>query len=112
MRGSWMRGRIGSGSISLAMVRRGVLGLLAASAMGPLAAADWPQWRGPQRNGISAETGWQRWPATGPKRLWAAQVGEGFSAVAVKGGRVYTMGNADRKSTRLNSSHLVISYAV
>jgi outer membrane protein assembly factor BamB len=63
-------------------------------------AADWPQWRGPQRNGISAETGWQtRWPDAGPRRLWTARVGEGFAAVAVQEGRVYTVGNAGEKDT-------------
>lgn len=55
-------------------------------------AADWPQWRGPRRDGIARETGWH-WPAVGPRRLWSAQVGEGFSSVAVSRGRLYTMGN-------------------
>ena len=60
--------------------------------------ADWPQWRGPARNGISTETNWlSQWPASGPKRLWTAQVGQGFSSVAVKAGRVYTMGNDGRQ---------------
>jgi outer membrane protein assembly factor BamB len=72
--------------------------LLVGLAAGPLKAADWPQWRGPQRNGISAETGWlTRWPAAGPKRLWSARVGEGFSSVAVAGGRVYAIGNASNQ---------------
>src|SRR5687768_9795650 len=57
--------------------------------------ADWPQWRGPNRNGISAETGWT--PTSNPRRVWSAQVGQGFSSVAVVGGRVYTMGNAGGK---------------
>src|SRR5438876_1998073 len=75
------------------------LGLLAAVAL-PLHAADWPQWRGPARDGISSETGWrQNWPASGPRRLWTARVGEGFSSVAVKGSRVYTMGNEGDKDT-------------
>ena len=56
--------------------------------------ADWPQWRGPRRNGISSETGWlTTWPKGGPKRLWKASVGVGYSSVAVSRGRVYTMGN-------------------
>jgi outer membrane protein assembly factor BamB len=76
------------------------LGLLAAMLAAPLEAADWPQWRGPRRDGISSETGWLlRWPATGPRRLWTAQVGEGYSSVAVKDGRVYTMGNAGDRDT-------------
>jgi outer membrane protein assembly factor BamB len=73
--------------------------LLLVTAALPLEAADWPQWRGPQRNGISSETGWQAWPVGGPKRLWSARVGEGFSSVAVNGGRLYTMGNAGGKDT-------------
>lgn len=57
-------------------------------------AADWPQWRGPELNGISKETGWSvQWPAGGPKVLWKAKVGTGFSSFAVAKGRVYTMGN-------------------
>lgn len=59
------------------------------------AAADWPQWRGPQRNGLSSETGWLKsWGPGGPRRLWTARVGEGWSAVAVRDGRVFTMGNS------------------
>src|SRR5262245_52596663 len=55
---------------------------------------DWPRWRGPRNNGISAETNWSTaWPREGPKRLWKAIVGTGFSSMAVSGGRVYTMGN-------------------
>ena len=53
-------------------------------------AADWPQWRGPNRNGISTETGWlDQWPPSG---VWTQQVGMGYSAVSVSTGRVYTMG--------------------
>ena len=55
---------------------------------------DWPRWRGPDLNGISPEKGWQaQWPAEGPKRLWKASVGTGFSSFSVSDGRVYTMGN-------------------
>lgn len=58
-------------------------------------AADWPHWRGPDRNGISKETGWTtQWPAAGPAQLWKANVGIGFSSVSVANGRAYTMGNA------------------
>jgi outer membrane protein assembly factor BamB len=57
-------------------------------------ANDWYRWRGPDLNGISTETGWQtQWPDEGPKRLWKASVGMGFSSMTVSHGRVYTMGN-------------------
>jgi outer membrane protein assembly factor BamB len=75
--------------------------LLPAAALAHSAgAADWPQWRGPLRNGISAEKGWTgRWPAGGPRKLWETTVGAGFSSVAIKGGRLYTMGNAGNRDT-------------
>ncbi|MGA2619961.1 MAG: PQQ-binding-like beta-propeller repeat protein [Thermoguttaceae bacterium] len=57
------------------------------------AGADWPQWRGPNRDGVSAEKGWTaRWPEKGPPVLWKAKVNTGHSSVAVVGARVYTMG--------------------
>src|SRR4030042_3500200 len=57
-------------------------------------AADWPNWRGPNYNGISSETGFiTTWPKEGPKVVWEASVGTGFSSMAVSDGRVYAMGN-------------------
>jgi outer membrane protein assembly factor BamB len=57
-------------------------------------AADWPNFRGPNHNGISSETGWNSiWPAEGPKPLWKASVGAGFSSIAIAKGRAYTVGN-------------------
>jgi outer membrane protein assembly factor BamB len=58
-------------------------------------AADWPQWRGPQRNGISQETGLlQQWPAEGPKLLWQdVDIGEGYSTPSVVANRVYLISN-------------------
>ncbi len=53
-------------------------------------AADWPQFRGPSRDGKSSETGLLReWPAGGPKVLWTIPVGEGYAGAAIVGGRVY-----------------------
>ena len=64
------------------------------------AGQDWHRWRGPDLNGISKETGWTTtWPAEGPKRLWKASVGIGFSSISVANGRAYTMGNASDKDT-------------
>jgi outer membrane protein assembly factor BamB len=68
--------------------------------IGSSPAADWPHWRGPDYNGISAETNWMSsWSAEGPKTLWRANVGIGFSSVSVSDGRVYTMGNAKDTDT-------------
>jgi outer membrane protein assembly factor BamB len=58
---------------------------------------DWPQWRGPNRDGISAATGLlKEWPEDGPSVAWKGTgLGEGFSSVSVAGDRVYTMGDLD-----------------
>ncbi len=53
-------------------------------------AADWPQFRGPNRDNISVETGLLRsWPSSGPKKLWEIQVAQGYAGAAVKNGLVY-----------------------
>ena len=63
-------------------------------------AEDWPQWRGPQRNGVSAEKGWQdAWSASGPATAWKAKVGLGFSSFVIAQGRAFTMGHADGQDT-------------
>src|SRR5262245_58718698 len=64
---------------------------------GIVCAADWPQWRGPNRDGVSKETGLLKsWPKDGPKLLWTYKnAGVGFSCPAVVGDRLYTMGGRD-----------------
>lgn len=63
-------------------------------------AGEWPHWRGPERNGKSAEKNWvAEFPADGPKVLWKAKVGMGFASVSVVGGRVFTTGNQGDKDT-------------
>ncbi len=58
-------------------------------------AADWPEWRGPQRNGISQEKGLlPEWPKEGPKLLWQLNdVGYGYGSPAVVGDRLYLLGS-------------------
>ena len=57
--------------------------------------SDWPQWRGPQRNGISNESGLlKQWPADGPKLVWQVNdIGDGYSTPSVVGTRIYVMSN-------------------
>jgi outer membrane protein assembly factor BamB len=64
---------------------------LGASALAP----DWPQWRGPQRNGIAEESGLlKQWPPEGPKLLWRLDdIGDGFSTPSVVGTRIFVMSN-------------------
>lgn len=56
---------------------------------------NWPQWRGPNRDGISTDTGlMQTWPEGGPRKLFTAGgMGGGFSSLAITAGRIYTMGD-------------------
>jgi outer membrane protein assembly factor BamB len=60
-----------------------------------LLSANWPQWRGPERDGISKETGlMQEWPADGPKLLWQKDgLGDGYSTPAIVGDRIYLVSN-------------------
>jgi len=55
---------------------------------------EWPQWRGPNRDGISKETGLlKEWPTQGPSLIWKATgAGAGYSSLAIAGGRIFTMG--------------------
>ena len=69
-------------------------------ALGSLPADDWPCFRGPAHNGVSAEKGWRSdWPAEGPPVAWKAEVGLGFSSIVVAKGRAATAGHAAGKDT-------------
>ena len=64
------------------------------------ATSEWPQYRGPYRDGWSLETGLlKEWPKKGPKRLWTGEgCGIGYASVAVAGGRVFTTGNVQNQT--------------
>lgn len=75
--------------------------LIAAAIVTASASADdWFQWRGPDRNGISAEENLRdQWPATGPPIRWKGSVGTGFSSATVAAGRLFTLGNRENMDT-------------
>jgi len=84
-----------------AAVRRGserlaalLLGTLVAA--GTARGADWPQWRGPDENGITTER--LPDPPSFERIVWRKQVGTGFSSVAVAAGRLFTMGHRGSKT--------------
>ena len=62
-----------------------------------LHAGDWPQWRGPNRDGVSTEKGLlDKWPEGGPKLLWKTTgLGAGYSSVAIADKTIYTMGDLE-----------------
>ena len=82
---------------ALAALAAAVLGLATVAAP----AADWPQWRGPARDGISPESsGYPAgWP---PKRLWEKNVGVGCTSPILAGGRLYVMGWQGPGNVRAN----------
>ena len=63
--------------------------------------SDWPQWRGPDRTGLSKESGlMKQWPASGPPRVWlVSNLGSGYGSVAIKGERIFVQSLLARQST-------------
>lgn len=79
--------------------RLGLLLALAALGTGSARGADWPQFRGPNRDGLSKETGLLKtWPKDGPEKLWAvANLGLGYGTPSVAGGKIFGLGTRDGK---------------
>ncbi len=84
--GSWVNGAL--------VLAAGLI--LSASAFAVEAEKNWPSFRGPQRTGVSTETGLlQSWPKDGPPLAWKADgAGRGYASLAVVGDRIYTLGDA------------------
>ena len=74
------------------------------------AAADWPQWRGPNRDGVCTETGLlKQWPEGGPRLLWEINgLGPGYSTVSIAKGKLFTMGR--RKTADGQDRQCVFAY--
>jgi len=58
-------------------------------------ASDWPEYRGPNGDGICTETPNLNWPASGPKVLWKASIKNGFSSFTIADGKAFTQMNRD-----------------
>ncbi|MBN2376066.1 MAG: PQQ-binding-like beta-propeller repeat protein [Sedimentisphaerales bacterium] len=76
-----------------------VIILIMISGAAPTLAADWPQFRGPNRDGKSAETSLLKsWPDGGPKSLWSIDgLGIGFSSTSIADGTVYVTGMVNNR---------------
>jgi outer membrane protein assembly factor BamB len=72
----------------------------AAVASGAAAGGDWPQWRGPNRDGVSAETGLlKQWPSGGPPAAWTISgLGKGYGSVSVRGDDLFVQGTEGSSS--------------
>src|SRR6185437_14702186 len=80
----------------LSILAAGLVSSLAARAPAPKANRhDWPEWRGPNHDNVSTETGLlKNWPKNGPKLLWTStDAGLGYSGPAIVGDRLYTLGS-------------------
>ena len=76
-----------------------IAGFLAGALTSPspsnAAASEWPQFLGPDRNGVSSEKGLARkWPDNGLKELWSVDLGQGFGGAAIKDGKVFLLDRA------------------
>jgi len=71
------------------------------------AVPDWPEFRGPQRDGKCGETGLlQQWPEGGPKLLWKREgLGKGYSTVSIVGDKIFTTGDLEREGS--NSQYII-----
>src|SRR5262245_44015231 len=78
----------------------GTVATLTANQGTSTAPTDWPQWRGPERNGLSRETGLlKQWPAAGPPVAWTtSSLGGGYGTVAVKDDRIFVQGSNGKQS--------------
>ncbi len=70
-------------------------------------AADWPNYRGPNHDGISTETNWSH---SNIKVVWKAVVGNGFSSVVVADGRAFCMGNTGKKKTAPGDTDVIYCF--
>src|SRR6185436_7625930 len=77
-------------STKMAPLVRGFALVLLLLVQWTLAAANWPQWRGPARDGVWSESGiLTSFPATGPALKWKVPVGMGYSSPVIQAGRLY-----------------------
>lgn len=82
--------------------RRSLLRSLAAAAISTplISASDWPQWRGPSRDGLSSDTGLRKsWPSDGPPVLWTINtLGDGYGTVSLAANHIYIQGRSGSDS--------------
>jgi outer membrane protein assembly factor BamB len=98
---SWAAGygtgsRDGGEKLLIRLFRAGFAVSFLSCVTGVASSADWPQYRGPSRDGKSTEIGLVRsWGPDGPREVWRVPIGAGFSGPSVVGDRVYTMDSND-----------------
>src|SRR5262245_5541230 len=93
-------------AVLLSFVLAPVLGILAVAQQ---TTVDWPQWQGPNRTGLSSETGLlAEWPSSGPPRIWrVSTLGAGYGSVAVQGERVFVQGSTSSGGKQQSTVHVL-----
>ena len=96
-----MKSSLQTGSITRSML---ICLLAACLSSAVVIGGDWPNWRGPSYNGISDEADWEpKFPEGGPKILWKASIGTGFSSISVSKGKALDFDEkAGKKHKRKN----------
>ena len=90
------------------MVRLLVASFVLVTCLSPARADDWPQWFGPNRDGVWREGGiLDKFPADGLKPVWKAPLGAGYSGPAVADGFVYVMDRVGAKAIEGNPAKAV-----
>ena len=82
-------------------LRLGLFGAFCLVLPGISGTGDWPQFRGPDRNGEGPALNISAWPEKGPQVLWRRDIGNGFSAITIADGKLFTMfagQNGDKRS--------------
>lgn len=66
----------------------------------PRSIGSWPNWMGPNHDGVSDETGWSaHWPEQRLTEVWSREIGIGFSSISISNGRLYTMGYSEKSES-------------
>ena len=74
-------------------------------------AADWPQYRGANQDGISTEKLNPVWPPEGPKLIWKVALGNGYSSFAVSGDKAFTMVSRENKDGKMRELCIALDAA-
>src|SRR5258708_30345032 len=87
-----------TGLATLALAASFVVAMSGQSA--PRSDGDWPQWRGPDRSGLSQESGLlKQWPSGGPPVVWSSSnLGAGYGSISTSGDRLFVQGLRNRQS--------------
>jgi outer membrane protein assembly factor BamB len=90
------------GALKMKQSKMSLLLLVLLVCISNINAQDWPQYFGPNRDGVSSQKGILRsWPQQGPEVLWTTNIGIGFGGPVVKDGKVYLLDRDDKVGDKL-----------